>query len=168
MATPRVFVSHSHEDRIWCHSYVEALRQGGADVCYDEQNLSYGVLMDEIERDLAARAVFSVVLSPKACTSQWVPREMAAAIELLDHQPGRILLPVVAVPCDIPLLWRPYKRISGPNDLPLPPNESAARVLQALRTGGARTASDAPPEAATPHERMERSMTDGAALATAG
>ncbi len=168
IAAPRVFVSHSHGDSAWCHSYVEALRQGGADVWYDEHNLNYGELMDEIEREIAARPVFSVVLSPKACASHWVRREMTAAIELLDHQPGHILLPVIAVPCDIPLLWRAYKRISGPGDLPLPPNEAAARVLQALRAGGAGTVSEAPPEAATPHEQVERAMADGAALATAG
>src|SRR5262249_42615594 len=64
----RLFVSHSHqpEDLAWCQTFVEALRTAGLDVWFDDQNLGYGALGDVIERELRARDVFVVVLSPAA------------------------------------------------------------------------------------------------------
>lgn len=39
-----IFVSHAHEDNVWCRTFVETLRQAGANVWYDEHNLGYGEL----------------------------------------------------------------------------------------------------------------------------
>ncbi len=38
----RVFVSHSHQDNAFCQQIVQALRDAGADVWYDEHNLRLG------------------------------------------------------------------------------------------------------------------------------
>jgi hypothetical protein len=56
----RIFVSHAHEDNAWCRSFVQGLRQAGADIWYDEHNLGYGELGVEIERELRARPIFSL------------------------------------------------------------------------------------------------------------
>lgn len=136
----RVFLSHAHEDSAWCNVFVGALRQAGTDVWYDEHNLGYGRLMDEIERELRQRHVFLVVLSPGAIASPWVRREVFAAITLHDAEPDRIVLPVVAQPCEVPLLWSEYRWLSGPNDGGLSPDEAAREVLRTLGIGqGART-----------------------------
>jgi tetratricopeptide (TPR) repeat protein len=133
MADPtRIFVSHSHEDDRWCRAFIAALRKAGADIWYDEHNLGYGRLMDEIERELHFRDVFVVVLSPAAVASPWVRREVNAAIQLHDKQPERILLPVIAETCEVPLLWNEYKRVCGPGDTGLPSEVAAGRVLSAL------------------------------------
>jgi tetratricopeptide (TPR) repeat protein len=137
----RIFVSHSHADNAWTRPFVEALRQAGADVWYDEHNLGYGVLDDEIERELRARPIFLVVLSPAAVARPFVRREMAAAINLQDQDPTRIILPVMADKAEVPLLWRAYRRISGPDDAGLAPSEAAGRVVHALALVPAEAAS---------------------------
>jgi hypothetical protein len=44
-------------------------------VWYDEHNLGAGQLLEEIQRELNARPVFVVLLSPDALASKWVQRE---------------------------------------------------------------------------------------------
>jgi TIR domain len=75
----RIFVSHAHEDNAWCYTFVVALRQGGATVWYDEHNLGYGALEDEIERELRARPIFLVILSPASIGKPTVADVGAAA-----------------------------------------------------------------------------------------
>jgi hypothetical protein len=135
----QVFVSHAHEDSAWCNTFVGTLRQAGTDVWYDEHNLGYGRLMDVIERELRQRPVFLVVLSPAAVASLWVRREVNAAIRLHDAEPDRIVLPIIAHQCEIPLLWGEYRWLSGSNDTGLAPLEAAREVLRTLGIGqGAR------------------------------
>ena len=127
-----IFVSHNGHDAQWCHDFVAGLRVTEADIWYDEDNLGYGQLMTEIERELRNRPIFIVVFSPTAVASKWVQREVNAAIRLADHDAQRIILPVVAERCDIPLFWRGYKRINGPDDGGLTAQEAAGRVIRAL------------------------------------
>ena len=73
MAAPRVFVSHSHSDNEWCRTFMAALQAAGWDVWYDEKGLSAG---DEwvatIQRELQAREIFLLILTPDSWASQWV------------------------------------------------------------------------------------------------
>lgn len=132
-----VFVSHAHEDSAFCQALVAGLRQAGADVWYDEHNLGYGRLMDVIERELKQRRVFLVVLSPAAISSPWVKREVFAAISLHDSEAERIVLPIMAQPCEVPLLWREYRWLSGPNDAGLAPTEAVRELVRTLGLGQA-------------------------------
>jgi predicted esterase len=50
----RIFVSHSHKDDWFAHQLVNALRSAGADVWYDEHNMSAGSLNAIIEREVRA------------------------------------------------------------------------------------------------------------------
>jgi tetratricopeptide (TPR) repeat protein len=127
-----IFVSHAHEDNAWCRAFVLALREAGADVWYDEHNLGYGVLGEEIERELKVRPIFIVILSPASVGKPWVRREMNAAVGLRDEEPDRIILPVVAEKTEIPLFWREYKRVSGPLDAGLTAAEAAGRVVHTM------------------------------------
>jgi tetratricopeptide (TPR) repeat protein len=134
MATnSRIFLSHSHEDNTWCRQFVEGLRQIGADIWYDEHNLGYGVLQDTIDRQLRDRATFIVILTPASTGSPWVRLEMDAAMRLQHKEPERIILPVIAETCEMPLLWGAYKYVSGPDDSGLAVAEAVARVVHALR-----------------------------------
>lgn len=132
-----VFVSHCHEDNPWCREFVKILRQAGANVWYDEQNLGYGRLMNEIERELRTRPIFLVVLSPAAVASHWVQLEVNAAIHLQGEQPDRIVLPIIAQKCEVPLLWRDYRWVSGPDDASLAAPQAAAQAIQLLGLGQA-------------------------------
>lgn len=132
--TPRVFVSHSNLDNNWCQVFVTSLRSAGIDVWYDEHNLAPGdVLMDEISRELLNRSAFVLILSPSSVQSSWVKKEVAAAIHLRDQDAERILLPIMAERCAVPLLWDAYKRISGPRDEGVTPQDAARQVQTALR-----------------------------------
>lgn len=128
----RIFISHSHEDNAWCREFVAALRAQNTDVWYDEHNMGYGALSEEIERELRTRSIFIVVLSPHSINSRWVAREVDAAIHLQDRDSNYVILPVMAATCEVPLLWVTYKRVSGPNDTGLPPTEAARRTAHAL------------------------------------
>lgn len=135
MSQTMVFVSHAHEDNTWCREFVHGLRQASADVWFDEQNLGYGRLMDAIERELIQRRIFLVVLSPAAIGSPWVRREVHAAIGLHDAEPERIMLPIMAQPCEVPLLWREYRWLSGQDDAGLSPADAVREVVRTLGIG---------------------------------
>lgn len=143
----RIFVSHAHEDNAWCRAFVQALRQAGADMWYDEHNLGYGTLGEEIERELRARPIFLVILSPAAIHKPWVRREVEAAISLKDEEPERIVLPMMA---EVPLFWRGYKRVAGPGDAGLTATET---VEAAWERGKGLRAQRRPAEALAAYER---------------
>lgn len=130
---PTVFVSHCHEDNKWCRAFVELLGQRGVQVWYDEHNLGHGTLRDVIEKEMIDRPNFVVVLSPAAVASRWVREEMNAAKDLEYEDLDRIILPVMAEKCDVPLFFRSYKRVSGPGDTSVTPEEAARRVAQELK-----------------------------------
>jgi TIR domain len=71
----KIFVSHTQHDAAFCRQIVDALRQAGADVWYDEHNLGSDQLGPTIERELRARPLFVVILSPAALKSRWVEDE---------------------------------------------------------------------------------------------
>ena len=144
-----IFVSHTHEDNAWCRDFVAGLRKAGADVWYDEHDMGYGGLYGEINRQLLARPIFIVILSPRSVASKWVEREINAAISMQDEDPQseRIFLPVVAEKCVIPPLLRGERRVSGPGDTGITPAEAAGRVIHAL---GLTPASAAPAAAPLP------------------
>jgi hypothetical protein len=41
-STPRIFVSHSHADNLWCSQLVDALMRSGFDIWFDKQGLYVG------------------------------------------------------------------------------------------------------------------------------
>jgi tetratricopeptide (TPR) repeat protein len=137
-AQMKIFVSHSSTDRAACDAFVGALRGAGANVWYDEHNLGAGQLMDEIQRELHARPVVMVLLSPDALASKWVVRECKWAYTLADQDPSRIILPVVVraiEPRDLNaamLFLSDFKRIEGPGNQPYPQAEAISRMLKLL------------------------------------
>lgn len=131
-ATPRIFVSHSHQDAAFCRAYVNGLRAHGLDVWYDEHNLGSGALRSTIERELQGRDHFIVILSPAAVSSDWVNAEIDGALALMRRGQVRMFLPVVAAVCDIPVLLDRYKRITGADGGSVGVDEAVARTVQAL------------------------------------
>jgi tetratricopeptide (TPR) repeat protein len=166
----RIFVSHSHQDDTFARALVAALRGAGADVWYDEHNMGSGRLGPEIERELRARPVFIVVLSPAALASRWVENESRWAFRLFDRDPTRTILPVLAVPIademDIWLFLQDFKRVEAPGVRPYPQEEAARRTLMALALT---PRGEAPaPVAPQPSESAEELVTRGKALEAQG
>lgn len=130
-----VFVSHSHEDNVFCQTLVQALRLAGADVWYDEHNMGSGQLGPTIERELRVRPIFVVILSPAALHSRWVEDECRWSYGLARKDPARILLPLTADAIDEDDLWlflRDFKRIEVPGGTPYPAHDAIRRTLYAL------------------------------------
>jgi hypothetical protein len=144
MGTRRVFVSHAHADNALCDRYVEALRARGFDVWYDRSDLQGGSqLSDEIQRELATRSAFLVMLTPESVESFWVGLETDAYRMLMPHDRTRLMLPVRIRPCDVPILLRGTMWIDA---VDVPFDEAVDRIANALSSTppAARTA-DAPP-----------------------
>jgi tetratricopeptide (TPR) repeat protein len=171
MAQMRILVSHSSTDKPACDAFVGALRGAGADVWYDEHNLGAGQLMDEIQRELHARPVFVVLLSPSALASKWVQRECKWAYTLADADPGRIILPVVVAAIDpkellaAMLFLSDFKRVEGPHNTPYPQAEAIERTLRLLELTPAGKPA-APVAAPQPAENLDDLLTKGRALST--
>ncbi|HEY7974889.1 MAG TPA: toll/interleukin-1 receptor domain-containing protein, partial [Ktedonobacterales bacterium] len=133
---PAIFVSHSHKDDEYCHSFVADLRAAGLDVWFDEHNASAGHLVDLIERELRLRPIFVVVLSPAALVSQWVKDECTWAFGRYRRDPAhRVILPVLAKTVDEDDIWlfmQEFKRIEQAGLRPWPATEAARRVALAV------------------------------------
>lgn len=132
----RIFVSHSHQDNTFCHAIVQALREAGADVWYDEQSMTSGQLGPVIERELEARPVFVVVLSPAALQSSWVEDECRWAYALYRADRTRTILPILAAPVESEnafwLFLREFKRVEAADLRPYPVEEAANHLVRAL------------------------------------
>jgi tetratricopeptide (TPR) repeat protein len=131
----RIFVSHSHKDDDACHALVDALRGAGADVWYDEHNMGSGKLMEVIDRELRARPVFLMILSPAALASEWVRDESAWAYRLYKRDPKRIILPVLVEVVNEDEIWlwmQDFRRIETSGVTPFPENERIRLTLRVL------------------------------------
>ncbi|HEY7418324.1 MAG TPA: TIR domain-containing protein [Ktedonobacteraceae bacterium] len=114
MATHTVFISHSHTDNDLCDSYVDALSQYGLDIWYDRTNLEVGsALSDAIEHELNSRSAMVVFLTPASIDSYWVKMELNAFRSLVSQDRKKLLLPVIIVPCEVPLLLRGHAWIDA-------------------------------------------------------
>jgi len=107
-ANPSVFVSHSHLDNAFGLRLIADLRArlGDDNVWYDVSGGLHGgdEWWREIVRQITARDVFLVILSPNALASPFVQREMAMAYQLHMTRNKR-LLPIRYQPCDLEIDW---------------------------------------------------------------
>jgi TIR domain len=149
--TPRVFVSHSHEDNDYCRALVLGLRQSGLAVWYDEHNLGWGQLRQTIDRELQDCQHFVAILSPAAVASDWVNMEIDAALAQWRRKHLQMFLLVVAHPCNIPLTLEGFKRLEDPRGGGVAVEEAIRRVTQTVReVEGSPSPPQLPPMAARP------------------
>lgn len=135
MSASRIFISHSHADNNFARKLADALRAAGADVWYDEHNLTSGDFLNNISRELRDRSVVVLVLSESALASNWVNIELNAALAQQMREPGRVMVPIVAEPLapeSLPPLLASFKRIAAPGDQPYSPEEAARQLLDTL------------------------------------
>lgn len=103
----RVFVSHKSENSDFSVRLVQDLRRalGGEDaVWYDSQGGLFGgdYWWDTIVKELTARPIFIVVLSPEALASKWVQSEVRIAWKQKNSPAGKHLIPIHYRKCDVP------------------------------------------------------------------
>jgi len=111
-SSKRIFISHSSKDDKIARIIVEALRGYGFDVWYDEHDLGFGYIRQQLEESLSTCQVFMVLLSQDALQSLWVNREINAALSLEERLEGMLIVPAVIGPCPIPPILRGYRRLN--------------------------------------------------------
>lgn len=129
----RIFVSHSHQDNVFARKLVCGLTDAGLSVWYDENDLGAGNLGQIIEHELLHSDTYIVIFTPAAVASQFVRSEWYAAWELQREGKMRLFVPIVAEPCDVPLLLRGMRRVDFTNQ---PFDEALKRLLWMLGASG--------------------------------
>jgi len=77
-----VFVSYSHKDTEYAHSFADKLQSTGFDVWIDER-LDYGSTWpQEIQKQLDSCDAFIVIMTPRSFDSEWVQNELNRAKRL--------------------------------------------------------------------------------------
>jgi hypothetical protein len=148
LANP-VFISYSRADRAYVERLARHLRSNAISATYDTA-VSVGdhfptVLQEMIQNCMA----LVVVLSPSACASKWVKREM-----LYAEARGKPVLPLMLVACDPPLQLSDvhYEDVT---DARMPTEQFVARLRPTLpgtepaTKAATRTATQPAPKTAT-------------------
>jgi formylglycine-generating enzyme required for sulfatase activity len=113
----RIFVSHSHKDNDFGMRLVKDLRHalGSVDaVWYD----AYGGLhggddwWETIVKELTARPIFIVVLSPAAITSKYVLSEFKMALQQWHTSAEKRIIPVLYQPCESRADMNMFQRVN--------------------------------------------------------
>ena len=100
---PTVFLSHSHKDKWFVSKLSGKLRQHGVAVWIDEHSLKIGEsLVERIGSAVESTDYVLVVLSENSVTSEWVQRELRAALQREFRTKQMIVLPVLLEEVDLP------------------------------------------------------------------
>ena len=103
---PHVFVSHNSADNTFGRRLAADLeaRLGPGTVWYDSAGGLEGgdIWWDRIVSELTRRDVFVVVVSPQAMASGWVHDEIRLAWQQKNGERGKVIVPVVHQPADVP------------------------------------------------------------------
>ena len=104
--TPRIFISHSHNDNEFGVKLVEDLRRVLGDesaVWYDARGGLHGgdPWWHKIMQELRTRNTFIVVLSPDSVASPWVNSEIDLAWRQKHSPSGKLIIPLLYRQCEI-------------------------------------------------------------------
>ncbi len=104
---PRIFVSHSSKDNEFGVRLVQDLRRTLGDddaVWYDSHGGLFAgdAWFKVITKELIARPVFIVILSPDALASNWVQDEISIAWNQKNTAAGKLIIPILYRDCKVP------------------------------------------------------------------
>lgn len=151
-AVPPIFVSHSSLDNAFCRPFVSHLSAalGLADtghIFFDERSLRVGDdWLDRIQREVLARPIFIVILTPRSVVADYVRQETRLALrETIKKQRERLLIPVLAEACDPNLLAPLLMNFQMADCTHADDDDAVTRLATALRQWAASVASPASP-----------------------
>ncbi|MGA3191410.1 MAG: TIR domain-containing protein [Candidatus Bathyarchaeia archaeon] len=120
---PRLFVSYSHEDRGFVNRLALDLKSRNVDLWMDMYEIKGGEsILQSIEDAIKHTDIFLVVLSAHSLNSKWVHNELLMISQLVITQ-EKILIPIVADKCDVPLFLATRKWIDFAHQYELALNE---------------------------------------------
>lgn len=105
VSTNSVFISYSSKDRDFVERLATDLKSRGLYVWFDQWELKVGdSLIEKINAGITSQDYLVVVLSKTSVRSQWVMKELNAALmkELTERRV--VVLPILIEDCDIPTL----------------------------------------------------------------
>ena len=105
----KVFVSHSNADNEFTRRLVDDLRNRGATVWVDFDDIDTGDFAATINQGMDNCDWMVVVLTPASLKSKWVVMEVNAAMNMKADGYLKGVVPIVAAPfqpVDLPPIWR--------------------------------------------------------------
>lgn len=110
MPGKRVFISHSSEDKPFVDRLASDLERMNIGVWYDKWELRVGdSIIDKIQEGIESQDFLIIVLSPASVASNWVKRELNAALMRELGERRVVVLPVRLVDCTIPVFLQEKK-----------------------------------------------------------
>lgn len=107
---PQVFLAHSSADHVRTGRIAYDLRRRGIPVWYDEWELKVGdSLHDKIEAGINGSGYLTILLSEESVRSQWVRKELNAALTIELEKKQVFVLPALLEDCDVPLFLKDKK-----------------------------------------------------------
>jgi hypothetical protein len=99
-----IFLSHTNSDKPFVRRLKAALNeQGVEEVWVDEAEIMIGdSLTQKIEEGLTKTRFFGIILSPRSIRSNWVKRELEAAMNREIKTGSVVVLPLLYEECEIP------------------------------------------------------------------
>jgi hypothetical protein len=102
---PRIFISHSSQDKSFTDRLASDLKQAELYVWYDTWEIEPGTsIVSNINTGLQDSDYLVVVFSPNSVSSTWVQQELNAALMTELDQGNIIVLPILYQTCTIPPL----------------------------------------------------------------
>jgi len=125
---PRIFISHS-KNQEWCATFLHEFRKHGYDVWCDFDSLKAGqTWVQEIEKEIAKREIFIILLTAESQESVWVNQE----IDMAHLAGGKCIIPVICERLNQPvrLLLKRCQMIDAIN---CGPQESALKIMNDIQ-----------------------------------
>ncbi|MEZ6031992.1 MAG: toll/interleukin-1 receptor domain-containing protein [Planctomycetaceae bacterium] len=103
----KVFVSHSSVDKQLVERIVKELESRDLQVWFDKYEMGVGdSIVQGIDQGLSDADYFLLILSPNSVKSNWVQRELNAALMEETSKRGIVVLPAIIKDCEIPTLLK--------------------------------------------------------------
>lgn len=110
MPSPKVFLSHTSTDKPFVDRLASDLERVNVGVWYDKWEIRVGdSLFDKISEGIEENDFLAIILSPRSVQSEWVRREVNAALMRELSERKVIVLPILYETCEIPTLLREKK-----------------------------------------------------------
>jgi len=102
---PTVSLSYSSQDKAFVERLAKELREAGTGVWFDQWEIKVGdSIVDKINQGIQQNDYLAIVLSPDSVASDWVRKELNAALVKELHARRVVILPILYRDCEIPPL----------------------------------------------------------------
>jgi hypothetical protein len=103
MRKPRVFLSHSHDDKRMARGIYQRLSNFGIKVWFDEAELRFGdSLIEKLRTAIDSVDILLALISKNSVDSEWVKKEIEIAMNQEIANRRVKVIPLLCAPIDLP------------------------------------------------------------------